>query len=145
MSAVLAALFKDHQTADSVRQQLFRDGFPTDRVDLASLESLGQAELVAADSTQEKLTLHLQQLFPAKESAASVGFLSRSVIEGRALVAVLPRGDIETRRALDILDEGQPLELRDRDLDKQTLEAAASPSDSTIIPNVAKILLGPGA
>lgn len=145
MSAVLAALFQDHQTAEAVRAELVRDGFPTDRVDMASRQSLGQADLVAADSPAEKLALHFQQLFPGKQRAASVDFLARSVLDGRAVIAVLPRGDIETRRALEILEQAQPLELRDRDLGQQPLEAAASPSDSTIIPNIAKILLGPGA
>ena len=37
MSAVLLAVFNDYETADRVRLELFRDGFPTDRVDLTAV------------------------------------------------------------------------------------------------------------
>ena len=142
MSAVLAALFPTHRVADHVRTRLVQDGFPTDRVELASREEAGHAELVPAHSFADKLTLHFRQLFPAEEEA--IQLLSRGVIEGRAVIAVHPRGDIETARAIEILEQADPLELRATDLDNQPMERAASPSDETIIPNVRKILLGPG-
>ena len=41
-------------------------------------------------------------------------------------VAVQPRGDVETQRALQLLNEGGPIELRGVDLQNQTLEHAAT-------------------
>lgn len=145
MSAVLAALFPDHQTAEQVRVQLVRDGFPTDRVELSSRQELGQSELVAADSTQEKLLLHFRRLFPQEENAENAKLLSRAVLDGRAVIAVQPRGEVETHRALEILGRAGPMELRERDLENQPLERAAAPGEETLVPNVEKILLGPGA
>src|SRR5690348_5513387 len=101
MSAILAALFPSHEIADRVRTRLVEDGFPTDRVELASRKETGQAELVPAPSIEERLALHFRQLFPAEEEATQV--LSRGVLEGRAVIAVHPRGDIETQRATQIL------------------------------------------
>jgi hypothetical protein len=144
MSAVVAALFPSHQIADQVRMRLVKDGFPTDRVELASRQEAGHAELVPAKALGEKLSLHFSQLFPAPEDAESVQLLSKGVMEGRAVIAVHPRGDIETKRALQILEGAGPVELRATDLDNQPMERAASPSSETIIPNVRKILLGPG-
>jgi hypothetical protein len=141
MSAVLAALFPDHHTAESVRTRLVNDGFPTDRVELTSREDLGQANIVPADSMPEKLARHFGQFFPKNRSAQ---LLCRGVLDGHAVVAVQPRGDIETKRAMQILEQSGPMELRERDLDKQTLERAASPSKAPIIPGVEKILVGSG-
>ncbi len=142
MSAVLAALFPTHAVAEHVRTRLVQDGFPTDRVELASREEAGHAEVVPAPSLAEKLTLHFRQLFPAEEEA--IQLLSGGVMQGRAVIAVHPRGDIETQRAIEILEQADPLELRATDLENQPMERAASPSQETIIPNVRKILLGPG-
>jgi hypothetical protein len=70
--------------------------------------------------------------------------LVRGVLEGHAAIAVQPRGDVETKRALEILEEAQPIELRERDLDKQGFEHAAAASESPpIAPLVAKVLLNP--
>lgn len=144
MSAVLAALFPSHQIADQVRMRLVEDGFPTDRIELASRQEAGQAELVPAGTLGEKLSLHFRQLFPAAEDTGAIQLLSRGVMEGRAVIAVHPRGDIETKRALEILEQAGPVELRATDLGNQPMERAASPSEETVIPNVRKILLGPG-
>lgn len=65
MSEVLAALFPNHEVAQGVRTRLVADGFPTDRVELTSSKEARQSELVPAQSTVEKLTLHYRQLFPA--------------------------------------------------------------------------------
>ncbi len=144
MSAVLAALFPNHQIADQVRMRLVKDGFPTDRVELASGQEAGHAELVPAKTLGEKLSLHFRQLFPAPEDAEAIQLLSQGVMQGRAVIAVHPRGDIETRRALEILEQAGPVELRAADLDNQPMERAASPSNETVIPHARKILLGPG-
>ena len=144
MSAVLAALFPSHEIAERVRTRLVTDGFPTDRVELSSRKEARQAQLVPASTMAEKLTLHFRQLFPAAEDAGVTHLLCQGILEGRAVIAVHPRGDIETQRALEILEEAGPVELRSRDLDNQPMERAASPSNETLIPNARKILLGPG-
>ncbi len=144
MSAVLAALFPSHEVAEGVRIQLVEDGFPTDRVELASRKEARQADLVPAESMAEKLTLHFRQLFPAKKDAEATEILCHGVIRGGAVIAVHPRGDIETRRAIEILERAGPAELRSSDLENQFMEHAASRSNDTIIPNVRKILFGPG-
>ena len=144
MSAVMAALFPSHQIAVAVRTRLVEDGFPTDRVELASREDPGHAEVVPARDMAEKLRLHFRQLFPEEQDAEATELLCRGILEGRAVIAVHPRGDIETERAREILEQAGPVELQARDLDKQPMERAASPDSETIIPNVRKILLGPG-
>jgi hypothetical protein len=144
MSAVLAALFSNHEVAVGVRTRLVTDGFPTDRVELTSRKEAQQAKLVPADSMAEKLILHFQQLFPAKEDADATRALCHGVTQGGAVIAVHPRGEIETQRAMEILEDAGPMELRSTDLDNQTMEHAASRSNDTVIPNVRKILLGPG-
>ncbi len=40
-----------------------------------------------------------------------------------------PRGEIETNRALEILEEAQPLEICDHDLEDQVMEQAAADGD----------------
>ncbi len=144
MSAVLAALFPSHGIAERVRTQLVQDGFPTDRVELASPEEGGHAELVPAQTKRERLSLHFKQLFPSSEDAEAREALCRGILEGRAVIAVHPRGDIETQRAIEILEQAGPVELRATDLENQPMERAASPDRHTIIPNVRKLLLGPG-
>jgi hypothetical protein len=144
MSAVLAALYPSHEVAEGVRTRLVTDGFPTDRVELTSRREAQQVKLVPAESTAEKLVLHFRQLFPAKEDAQAAQALSYGVIQGGAVIAVHPRGDIETQRALEILEGAGPVELRSSELDKQTMEHAASRGTDTVIPKIRKILLGPG-
>jgi hypothetical protein len=144
MSAVLAALFPSHKIAANVRTRLVEDGFPTDRVELASRQDPGPAQVVPAQDMAEKLRLHFRQLFPAEEDAEATEILCRGILEGRAVIAVHPRGDLETERAKQILEQAGPVELRARDLEHQPMERAASPDNQTIIPNVRKILLGPG-
>jgi hypothetical protein len=55
-----------------------------------------------------------------------------------------PQGDTETSPAMVTLEEADPLELRRTDVETQSLERAASPGASTVIPGVARIRLGPG-
>jgi hypothetical protein len=144
MSAVLAALFPSHAIAEDVRTRLVADGFPTDRVELTSRKEAKQADLVPAESMTEKLILHFQQLFPASEDAEATRALCRGITTGGAVMSVHPRGDIETRRAVEILQQAAPVELRAADLENQTMEHAASRSNETVIPHARKILLGPG-
>jgi hypothetical protein len=150
MSAVLVAAFSDHSAAERVRTRLVQDGFPTDRVQLTSTQDLGQAKLVPRASLGEKLTEYFGKLFQAGSGAAgdgarSAGLFQRAVLEGKAAIAVQPRGDVETRRARQLLNEGDPVELRGADLENQTLEHAAAETETPILTWMGKVLAAPGA
>jgi hypothetical protein len=143
MSALLAALFKDHQRAQGVRTQLVKDGFPTDRVELISGEELGSADVVPAQSKHDKLTRHFRQIFEGAQEDQCAQALARAVLAGQAAIIVQPRGEVETQRATEILEQGGPVDVLERDLDKQSMEHAASKSEATVLPKVGKILIGP--
>ena len=147
MSAVLVAVFADHATAEGVRTRLVKDGFPTDRVELTSTQELGQAKLVPRESLGEKLAEYFGKLFQTdndKTDQHSVQLFQRAVLDGKAALAVHPRGDIETRRALQLLNEGGPVEVRGADLQNQTFEHAATEAE-TPVTWVGKALAAPGA
>ena len=144
MSAVLAALFSDHETAERVRTRLVSDGFPTDRVELTSCRELGQAGLSPAAPVSEKLLQYFREIFQDETARRSARLLARGVLEGHAAITVQPRGQVETKRAFDLLTEGGPLELREHDLDNQAMERAAAKGESPIVPQVARILSGQG-
>ncbi len=148
MSAILVAVFNDHATATAVRTRLVNDGFPTDRVELTSCQELGQAKLVPRDSLGEKLTEYFRNLFQTGDNPdgeTSVNLFQRAVLEGKAALAVHPRGDVETHRALQILNDAGPVELRGTDLQNQTLEYAAAEGETPILTWMGKVLAAPGA
>ena len=147
MSAVLVAVFNDHATAAGVRTRLVKDGFPTDRVELTSSQELGQAKLVPRGSLGEKLTEYFRQLFQNGDGNAeySVQLLQRAVLDGKAALTVHPRGDVETKRAVQLLNESDPAELRGADLQNQTLEHAATETETPVVTWLGKVLAAPGA
>jgi hypothetical protein len=144
MSAVLAAVFTDHASAEAVRTRLVSDGFPTDRVELTSKKEPGQAGTAPGDRLGDKLTNYFQTLFDATEDRRYVASLSESVLHGHAAVVVHPRGDVETERAMKILEQASPMDLHEKDLDKQTLEAAAAQDETPTAPArlLKKVLTG---
>ena len=148
MSAVLVAVFNDHGTAEGVRTRLVKDGFATDRVELTSLQELGQVELVPREGLEAKLTEYFRKLFQSDgndERERSVQLFQRAVLEGKAAIAVQPRGDIETRRALQLLSESEPVALRGADLENQSLEHAATEEGTSMLTWMGKVLAAPGA
>jgi len=150
MSAVLVAAFSDHATAETVRTRLVQDGFPTDRVQLTSCQELGQVKLVPRAGVGDKLTEYFRQLFQGGSAAAANGersaqLFQRAVLEGKATIAVQPRGDVETQRALQLLNDAGPVELRGADLENQTLEHAATETETPIVTWMGKVLAAPGA
>jgi hypothetical protein len=144
MSALIAALYADHAAADRVRVRLSTGdaAFPTDRVHLTSSAEPGHAGLVPAASFALKLQAYFHTLFDRDEEADRVRSLSDGVQQGHAAIAVFPRGDIETTRAREILRQAKPLQLYDHDLDKQTLEHAASESDAPVVSKATAALSG---
>jgi hypothetical protein len=148
MSAVLVAVFKDHAAAEAVRTDLVKDGFPTDRVELTSSQELGQAKVVPRADVGEKLAEYFRKLLQSGTEGGGerwVPLFQRAVLDGKAAVAVQPRGDIETRRALQLLNQGDPVELRGVDLKNQALEHAATEAETPIFTWMGKILSAPGA
>jgi hypothetical protein len=142
MSAVLAAVFTDHATAVAVRTRLVSDGFPTDRVELTSRNEPGQAGTAPGDRLDDKFANYFQTLFDRAEDRRYAASLTDSVLHGHAAVIVHPRGDVETTRAVEILESASPIELHEKDLDKQTLEAAAGTEGTEETPVLKKILTG---
>jgi hypothetical protein len=142
MSAVLAAVFTDHATAVTVRTRLVSDGFPTDRVELTSRSEPGQAGTAPGDRLDDKFANYFQTLFDRAEDRRYAASLTDSVLHGHAAVIVHPRGDVETSRAVQILEAASPIELHDKDLDKQTLEAAAGTDETPETPVLKKVLTG---
>lgn len=148
MSAVLVAVFNDHAAAAGVRTDLVKEGFPTDRVALTSCQELGQVKLVPREGVGEKLTEYFRTLLRSGTHASGerwVPLFRRAVLDGKAVVAVQPRGDIETQRALQLLNQGEPVELRGVDLQNQTLEHAATEAETPIFTWMGKVLAAPGA
>jgi hypothetical protein len=148
MSAVLVVVFNDHVTAEAVRTRLVKDGFATDRVELTSLQELGQAKLVPREGVGAKLTEYFRKLFQSDGNDArerSVQLFQRAVLAGKAALAVQPRGDIETQRALQLLNESEPVALRSADLQSQSLEHAATEEGTSILTWMGKVLAAPGA
>ena len=125
MSALVAALYENHAVAEQVRTALVTEGFPTDRVELSSTHDPGQAALGPAAGRDKQLHDYFGQFFDRDDEAGDVRKFAEGVSRGQASVVVHPRGDIETRRALDILQASHPVELREHDLEDQGMERAA--------------------
>lgn len=127
MSALVVALYDNHAAADRVRTRLVSEGFPTDRVQLTSKSEPGQAAVVGpADELEKQLEEYFSGLFVREDERPNVHLFVDGVQEGHAALTVHPRGEVETTRALEIMEQAQPLEICDHDLDDQSMERAAS-------------------
>jgi hypothetical protein len=144
MSALIAALYSDHATANRVHVRLSTGdtAFPTDRVHLTSTGDPGHAGLVPAESFSLKLQGYFHTLFDREDEADQVRTFSDGVQAGHAAIAVFPRGAIETTYAREVLRGAQPLQMHEHDLDKQTLEHAASASDAPVVSTAKDALTG---
>jgi hypothetical protein len=129
MSAFLLAVFNDYATADRVRTDLVLDGFPTDRVELTAGCDPGRAALEPADSAHDRFVLYFRALFSRQDEQPYAEQFARCVECGAGVIAVHPRGRIETARATRILEEAGPAEVTRHDVESQTLEFAAARHD----------------
>jgi hypothetical protein len=136
MSAVLLAVFNDYEAADRVRLELFRDGFPTDRVDLTAACDPGRAGCQPAELPRGKFIQYFGTLFKSDGDREYVANLAERLHSGAAVVTVHPRGTIETSRAARIIESGSPAEVAHRDLGHQALERAAASSEQPWIRHV---------
>jgi len=91
---------------------------------------------VPAESFALKLQAYFRTLFDERAEEQQVRALAAGVQNGNGAVVVFPRGDIETQRARDVLQQEQALQLYEHDLDKQVLEHAASADSAPAITNV---------
>ena len=130
MSALVVALYHNHAAAERVRTRLVKEGFPTDRVQLTSSDEPGQAAVIGrAHDLDTQLEEYFGGLFDRVDELPNVHFFVDGVRQGHAALTVHPRGEVETNRALEIMEEAQPLEICDHDLQDQALERAATRGD----------------
>jgi hypothetical protein len=133
MSAVLLAVFDNYETAEHVRVDLIRDGFPTDRVELTCSSFPGRAAVVPATSPHDRFVRFFRSLFSRPEEQADVERIADCIDHGNAAVTVLPRGLVEISRASRIIQRASPREIKRHDLTDQTFEYAASRGSRTWI------------
>jgi hypothetical protein len=129
MSAVLLAVFNAYGDADRVRTKLVGDGFPTDRVELTAAREPGRAGLQPAPTPRARYEQYFRTLLSEADEQPFVQALAKRIEEGAATVTVHPRGDIETARAAEILQEEGAIEVVGHDLARQSFEHAASRTD----------------
>ncbi|HZO24047.1 MAG TPA: hypothetical protein VFB37_16240 [Steroidobacteraceae bacterium] len=135
MSAVLLAVFNDYDTADRVRTDLVRDGFPTDRIDLTASHEPGRAGLQPGPAVHDRYVQYFRTLFGREDERSCVERLVERIEGGAATVTVHPRGAIEAARAMQILDHGVPTEKVRHDLDNAGMEHAAASHEGAWIRN----------
>lgn len=142
MNALMLALFPDHEAAEAVRVALFRDGFPTDRLNVTSRIDEGSAR-VGPDVTQHhRLLTYFQSLFSLPGEQELAEHLTAQVEEGAAALTIHPRGDIEIVRATELVRHAHPVIFETRDLDSQAFERAASPSQRALAGKVVEAITG---
>jgi hypothetical protein len=127
MSALVVALYDNHAAAERVRGRLVKEGFPADRVQLTSRSELGPAAIIgSAHDLETQLEEYFSGLFDRLDELPNVHFFVDGVQQGYAALAVHPRGELETSRAREILEQARPLEICDHDLGDREMEHAAS-------------------
>jgi hypothetical protein len=122
MSAVILAVFADHDAAERMLVTLVRDGFPTDRVNLTAGSHLGRAGLGPADSTHAKCSQYFESLLRNEDERCHPDALARRIGNGEATIVVHPRGAAETARAMQMIKQAHPLDVFECNLTQRTWE-----------------------
>ncbi len=126
MSAIMVGVFPDYSAAERVRTALFREGFPTDRIELTACCDPGRAALEPGEALHDKLVQYFRVLFCDGGEERLAAELVERLEQGAATITVQPRGPVETEAARQILEHGRPVELACHDLGNQRLEHAAA-------------------
>src|SRR3974390_2113533 len=126
MSAIMVGVFPDYSAAERVRNALFREGFPTDRIELPACCDPGRAALGPGQALHDKLVQYFRTLFCDGEEESLAAQLVQRLEDGGATITVQPRGPVETEAARQILEHGRPVEVACHDLTNQRLEHAAA-------------------
>lgn len=108
MQDVIVALFDDHPTAVTVRTELVKDGFPTDRVQLTSRHEHRQADVGPADAFATNVADYFRTLSAGENTERKLSDLARAVVDGASAITVHPRGEEEIRRTELILQRHHP-------------------------------------
>jgi hypothetical protein len=111
MQDVIVALYADHASAEALRTDLVKDGFPTDRVELTSPSEHRQAEVGPAGAFATNVSDYFRTLTVDEDGAQHLGKFARAVLEGAAALTVHPRGEEEIRRVERILERRTPREV----------------------------------
>jgi hypothetical protein len=139
MAAVIVALYEDYATAERVRTQLVKDGFPTDRVELTSSHEPGQAGAMPGDALSQKLEEYFRTLFEEDQNGGYAHYFAERVLQGSNAITVHPRGEAEFERGTQILERYDPVELERQGTDETEMEHARADSDETIIGRVFRV------
>jgi hypothetical protein len=86
-----------------------------------------------AHDLESQLEEYFGGLFDRIEELPDVHFFVDGVQQGHAALAVHPRGEVEMNRALQIMEQAQPLEICDHDLEDQAEPAASSHDEESFL------------
>jgi hypothetical protein len=126
MSAVMLAVFSRFTDAEVVRTELVRDGFPTERVRLTARQE-GHAALATAGATRGQFLQYFGMLFDQHDERTFVQHLAERVAGGSiATVTVHARGDMETLRATQVLENRGAIQVAAHDLQTKGIKHSAS-------------------
>lgn len=126
MSAVLLAIFPDYDVASRVRLALFKDGFPTDRIELTACCEPGRAALQPADTPHRQFARYFSAMLTEPNEKDFPEQLASHLDAGAAAITVHPRGPVETLRATQILAHGHPSQVLEHGIADQRFEHAAA-------------------
>src|SRR6185312_14632482 len=107
MTPVIVALYDDYGIADRVRTQLVADGFPTDRVEVTTLEETGQADAEPGRKFSERVANYFHTIFDQSDAQAQAEEFAARVVKGDSAVTVHPRADYEISSARRILNQNR--------------------------------------
>jgi hypothetical protein len=113
MTPVIVALYDDYGIADRVRTQLVADGFATDRVQLTSRLETGQADAEPGADFAHRVANYFHTIFDQGDGEEQAEDFAARVVEGGSAVTVHPRADYEIRSARRILEQNQPVKVRE--------------------------------
>ena len=104
----IIALYRSQESAERARVRLHKEGFATDRLDVISSQSKGRAVDFPGQSRDEDLFAHFRVLLDDEREGPLVDGIVDSIRNGKAVLVVLPRGEVEIEQARDIIEAHEP-------------------------------------